>query len=100
MIFDTHIRGVRHQNGAEFAIRNHVKQGDPLDLRREPQNRFDKNAIGVWFAGSARQAPTFLGFVAAELAERIAPLMDRGETVACLFHRSPAAIVLRTQTDC
>ena len=96
MIFDTHIRGVRHQNGAEFAIRNHVKQGEALGLRREPQNKFDKNAIGVWCS----HGPTFLGFVAAELAERIAPLMDRGESVTCAFHAAPAAIVLRTQTDC
>ena len=94
MIFDTHIRGVRHQQGAEFAIRNHVRQGTELTLRREPKNPHDKNAIGVC------HGPTFLGFVAAELAERIAPLMDRGETVTCLFHRAPAAIVLRTQSDC
>ena len=96
MIFDTHIRGVRHQNGAEFAIRNHVRQGTELTLRREPQNPHDKNAIGVW----GPHGQTFLGFVAAELAERIAPLMDRGETVTCVFHRAPAAIVLRTQSDC
>jgi hypothetical protein len=71
-----------------------VQRGDELTLRREPQNKFDTNAIGVC------HGPTFLGFVAAELAGRIAPLMDRGESVTCVFHAAPAAIVLRTQTDC
>ena len=93
MIFDTHIRGVRHQNGAEKTIRN-LRTGDQLTLRREPQNPYDKNAIGICCG------PTFLGFVAAELAARIAPLMDRGETVACVFRRSPDANFLRTQSDC
>lgn len=50
------------------ALRAH----DPLMLRREPSNRYDRNAIAVYWRG--RQ----LGYVPARENAELAALMDRG----------------------
>jgi single-stranded-DNA-specific exonuclease len=47
--------------------------GAPLELRREPENPFDANAIGV-FVGALR-----IGFLRKEIARRLAPKFDGGE---------------------
>jgi len=57
--------------------------GRPLELRRDPANPHDANAVEVLAAG--RQ----LGFVPREIAARVAPDLDAG--------RSWSAVVLREQ---
>ena|SRR5436190_6464898 len=58
--------------------------GKPLELRREPANEYDPNAIAVHVPGGDQ-----LGYVPAELAAEIAGELDAG---------SPwAAVVLREQ---
>jgi single-stranded-DNA-specific exonuclease len=50
-----------------------VREGDALDLRRDPGNKFDANAIGVWF-GELQ-----VGFLKREIARRLAEHFDAGE---------------------
>ena len=57
--------------------------GRPLELRRDPANEHDANAIAVHAGGEQ------LGFVPRELAAEIAPELDAG--------RPWAAVVLREQ---
>ena len=59
--------------------------GAALELRRDPDNEHDANAIAVHAPGAAEQ----LGWVPRELAAEIAPLIDAG--------RPWAAVVLREQ---
>jgi single-stranded-DNA-specific exonuclease len=47
--------------------------GSPLELRREPDNPYDSNAVGVYF-GALR-----IGFLRKEIARRLAPKFDAGE---------------------
>jgi hypothetical protein len=44
----------------------------PLTLRRDPKNKYDKNAIQVLYLGHA------VGFVPRQLAAEWAPLLDSG----------------------
>jgi hypothetical protein len=60
-----------------------LEPGRALELRREPENEHDANAIAVWAGGS------HVGFVPRELAAALAPELDAG---------SPwSAVVLREQ---
>ncbi len=58
--------------------------GAPLDLRRDPDNEHDRNAIAVHARGGEQ-----LGFVPREVAEQLAPELDAG--------RPWSALVLREQ---
>ena len=57
--------------------------GDAIELRREPDNRYDEYAIGV-FDGRGGQ----LGYVRSERAAWLAPLLDRGAEVAAIFQEA------------
>ena len=50
-----------------------LRKGDALQLRREPDNRHDRNAIAIYYAGLK------IGFIPKLVNPRIAPLMDRGD---------------------
>lgn len=65
------VAGVTH-DGRQTVIRKHCSAGDPAELRREPDNAFDRNAIAVYVRG--RQ----IGYVPADVAETIAPGLDSG----------------------
>ena len=75
------IAGARHREEALAAAT--LAPGDRLELRREPDNPHDANAIAVHGGGR------HLGFVPRELAEEIAPALDAGA--------SWSAVVLREQ---
>jgi len=49
-------------------------------LERDPTNEYDPNAIKV-IIGSSKQEPLFCGFIAKEVAEEMAPLLDSGYTL-------------------
>lgn len=69
------IVGARHQ-GAENLVKS-LDFGEPITLRRDPNNRFDRNAVEVW----ARK--THIGYVPRGQAAILAKLMDAaGKQVA------------------
>lgn len=51
--------------------------GSVLTLTRDPENKFDRNAIKVW------SGPLWVGFLPAAVAARIAPSMDIGHIATC-----------------
>ena len=79
----TGLAGARHRAGALAS--DALAPGRPLELRRDPANEFDANAIAVYAAGE--QA----GFVPRELAAELADELDAG--------RPWSAVVLREQRD-
>lgn len=52
-------------------------QGDLLDLRREPDNPYDANAVAV-FTATGKQ----VGYLSKDNAEWVAEVMDSGEAVS------------------
>lgn len=58
------------------------RPGDPVELRRETNNRFDEFAIAV-FGGDVQ-----LGYVRSERAAWLAPILDRGERVTAIFQEA------------
>ena len=77
----TGLAGARHR--AETLEGGALAPGSPLELRHEPDNEHDANAIAV-HAGDAQ-----VGFVPRELAAELAPELDAG--------RPWSAVVLREQ---
>lgn len=81
-----HVAGVagagRHHADA-IASSDAAAPGRPLELRRDPDNEHDPNAIAVHAGGEQ------VGWVPRELAEELAPQLDAGQTYS--------AIVLREQ---
>jgi hypothetical protein len=81
-----HVAGVagagRHHAEA-IASSKAVEPGRPLELRRDPGNEHDPNAIAVYAGGEQ------VGWVPRELAAELAPQLDEG--------RPWSAIVLREQ---
>jgi hypothetical protein len=78
MNFLSPLMGVNFR-GAE--IRELVKAlpiGTTFTLERDPENQYDANAIKVIY--SAEDEDHFVGFVAKEVAEELAPLLDSGYT--------------------
>jgi HIRAN domain len=72
--------GQHHAEALEAAA---IGPGDSLELERDPENEHDPNAIQVLSGGEQ------LGWVPRELAEQLAPALDRGEAWS--------AVVLREQ---
>jgi hypothetical protein len=66
----TSVAGARHH--AEALAAAALAPGDRLELRRQPDNEYDANAIAVHGGGE------LLGFVPRELAEELAPALDSG----------------------
>jgi len=55
-----------------------LKSGDTLILKREPENKFDTNAIAVEVPGKER-----IGYIPKDTAAGLAPEMDNGVKVKC-----------------
>lgn len=72
--------GVHH---VEALAGDGAEPGRPLELRRDPANEHDPNAIAVFPAGGGEQ----LGWVPRELAAEIAPQMDTGVTWSAVVLR-------------
>ncbi len=73
------------QHHADAVAAQDVGPGQALELRRDPDNEHDANAIAVHVAGGGEQ----LGWVPRELAVELAPELDDG--------RPWSAVVLREQ---
>jgi hypothetical protein len=82
-----HVAGVAGAGAhhADALATDAVAPGAPLELRRDPGNPHDPNAIQVHPAGGGEQ----VGWVPRELAAELAPELDAG--------RPWAAVVLREQ---
>lgn len=72
--FFTKIVGVNQNNRQEFV--RLLSEGDKLIAVREPDNKFDKNAIAI-FDGIKR-----IGYFSKEIAQNLAPKMDVGFIVS------------------
>jgi len=62
-------------------IRDLLYNGDPLVLKREPQNEFDPNAIAVYFDSPSIDEFLQVGYLPYGQALRLAPLMDCGRVI-------------------
>jgi single-stranded-DNA-specific exonuclease len=69
--FNTKVVGVTFEGRQDVV--GGVREGAALELRRDPGNVYDPNAIGVWFGALQ------LGFLRREIALRVAPNIDGGE---------------------
>ena len=77
------ITGFQHYHGPE--VESQLEISMPLQLNREPHNRYDKNAVEVW-TGDAK-----LGYVPRSDNKTIANLMDEGiEVQAVVLELEPS----------
>lgn len=85
--FNFMVAGTTHEGRAE-TIREYVAEEQRVFLVREPQNRYDSKAIGIW-AGSGDRPPSSeqttytlqtydIGYVPRDVAAVMAPLLDAG----------------------
>lgn len=72
-LFDTHVAGTSHIEGIE-ELETHLNIDDRLDFFREPDNRYDKEAIVVKTAGGVK-----IGYVPKQDNVIFARLMDAGK---------------------
>jgi len=86
--FHSKVAGVTFKNtdgsSRQDYIRAYCKQGMDLILKREPDNPYDNNAVGVWIKSRALIVFTSevqIGYLNAEVAEEIADYIDNGGTV-------------------
>ena len=84
----TKVAGVSFKNAdgtsRQQHIRKHCAAFMRVILRREPDNRHDKNAVAVWVSAhkfGVFQAEVQIGHLAPELAAEIADHIDHGGTV-------------------
>lgn len=72
-LFDTHVAGTSHIEGIE-ELEPHLNINDRLDFFREPDNRYDKEAIAIKTAGGVK-----IGYVPKQDNVIFARLMDAGK---------------------
>lgn len=69
------------------------KAGDPVELRREPKNKHDENAVAVFSERGVQ-----LGYLTAERAPWIGGKLAAGEEVVAVFQgESAAATIIRVR---
>lgn len=78
--YTANLRGTDFRPIEAQAVVLALEEGQELLLEREPENRFDQNAIRVVDPASGLH----LGYVAREVAELISPEMDEGAEIKCL----------------
>lgn len=88
--FHSKVAGVTAKNddglSRQDCIRTLCRAGTPLQLVREPKNKFDSNAIAVWAQRkvfiffNARQQ---IGYIGSNVAAQLAALMDAGTPLTC-----------------
>jgi hypothetical protein len=73
------IVGMGHAAAVEFV--RALPHGEQLDLRREPGNPFDGNAISIYARGRR------VGYVRREQNQALAAMLDRGDKLVATLHR-------------
>jgi len=106
-VYDINVAGVTFDGRQEvlaelYEIQEAQKAGTttpsiaiiPIDLVREPDNKYDANAIQVLAEGN--DGYKHVGYVSRDLAARLAPLLDAGATattspgwIVCGGHGNP-----------
>ncbi len=83
-----HIKAVGVTFGNRQTLLNHLTRYAPEDitvtLQRERDNAADSNAIQI-VAAVRNKGAAVIGYINRELAAAIAPLMDKGATIASRF---------------
>lgn len=74
----TTIAGLSHHVRVRSAL-DHLQAGDVLTLAREPQNKYDVNAVRIDDVHGMK-----LGYVPATQSPAIAALLDNGYAVRCV----------------
>jgi hypothetical protein len=74
----TSIVGTNFKGAGAVAVIGALKRGAHLELRREADNKYDRNAVGVYFGGR------HLGYV---------PKSDNRELAFLLDHRPPGTLI-------
>jgi hypothetical protein len=80
------VAGASRHHSEALADDHSARPGDPLDLRRDPANEHDPNAIAVHVRGGEQ-----LGWVPRELAAEMAPEIDAGKPWSALVLREQRA---------
>lgn len=64
-------------------IAKFVSEGMILELKPEPENKYDKNAIGVWIhvKGFFSNKRFHIGYISAEIADRLSGEIQGGKEV-------------------
>lgn len=88
----TQIVGSQFAPGARSILLT-LTDAQELTLKRNPDNKYDSNAIEVRYEGS------MLGHVPAVIAAALAPVMDAGEHIRCRIVGSAPNIMLFTDAD-
>jgi hypothetical protein len=70
--FNFMVAGV-HYEGRPEVVREHMDEGDPVFLARDPENKFSRNAVEVRLRNGMQ-----IGFVPEDYATKVAPLLDQG----------------------
>lgn len=79
------IKGADHPNKRGPARRFGIalcKPGDPVELRPEPNNPVDPQAVAIYEPGGIQ-----LGYVPAEKAQWFRSMMSRGESLVAIFQQ-------------
>ncbi len=71
-VLHTNVAGVYYHSPEEFA--DAIKEKDTIELKREPNNEYDKFAIALYFQGIK------IGFIPKDKNEVMANLMDAGKS--------------------
>lgn len=79
--------GVTHGNRQTLLERLTRYSADDITvtLRREQNNAYDRNAIQI-VAAVLNKGATVIGYINRELAAALAPLLDKGATIASRFN--------------
>jgi hypothetical protein len=68
-----------HDGSDRQVIARDCRPGEPLTLRREPDNPQDQNAVAVFRANGEQ-----VGYLSASVAEQIAPLLDADAAITAV----------------
>ena len=86
--FYSKVRGVtaKNSNGTDRQdyIKRYCKENKELVLKREPNNSYDSNAIAIFIKTKIfflKPAKFQIGYLSADIAQRLAPHIDNGGTV-------------------
>lgn len=80
---DVYIAGSQYHDAAKREAIAALKPGQTLQLKREPDNRFDSSAIAVFTADGRNR----LGYIPRHQNRTIARIMDQGVTVTAEIDR-------------
>lgn len=79
--------GVTHGNRQTLLehLTRYRREDITLTLQREPQNAADRNAVQI-IAAVRNKGAAVIGYINRELAAALAPLLDKGATIASRFN--------------